>query len=173
MERIHVQKHSELGYIRPAGKKIARVSKLDLYLLLEGDALFVEAVHPSRRYDSLVKRVMSLILVPDLRYTSAFTIAMVSVDSEYQGFGIAPKVYRAVLKALPKLLLRAGTTQSPGGRYIWYSLSKFSDINLYAMTSSGRYHDVIPDDVERELALEHAEIYDNAHAEYSIFACAA
>lgn len=173
MERISVSKTSRLGFVYPDGNHIGRVNGLDLYVLIQDDTYFVEALHSARSCRGMVKRAMSLVIVPDEEFEAAYTIEMVNVDNEYQGMGIAPKVYRKLLKSLPDLLLRAGTIQSPGGRYIWYTLAKYNDISMYAMTPSGRYHDVVRDDIDRELTLEHADIYDNARTEYAVFACAA
>jgi GNAT superfamily N-acetyltransferase len=172
MQRISVAKPSRLGYVVPEVKRIARISGLDLYLSKADNTYYVEALHMDRAHKGMVKRAMIVTIVPDEEYDAAYTIDMVSVDSEYQGMGLAPKVYRKLLKRLPKLLLKAATIQSPGGRYIWYTLAKYRDIDVYAMTPTGRYHGIELDDVSAELTLGHTDIYDNERTEYAVFACA-
>jgi hypothetical protein len=172
MERINVKERIDLGYVEVSGERLGRVAGLDLYLETEQDTIYITVLHLDRSYRRLAKRAMILMLVPDPDYEGSYTIDMVWVDREYKGMNLAPRVYRKLLKTMNNLLLRAGATQSPGGRYIWYSLAQYRDIFMYATTPSGRIHDIEVDHVTRELELDHADLYDNQRTEYAVFACA-
>ena len=173
MERITVSKHQRLGYIEPSDEIIGKTSGLTIYSGWMDKELWIEALDRKQSHRGLYRRAFYLGLTPDPDYDTAFTIEMVSTDNAYQGWGIAPKVYRKLLKKKPDLLLRAGTVQSPGGRYIWYNLAKDPDIIVFARAQNGRIYEVEADDELRELTLPHTELYDNEEREYDVFACAA
>jgi len=177
MERITVSKHQRLGYvhIEQDSEFVGKTTGLSVYcgLNYDGDDIWAEALDKKQSQKGLYRRAMYLGLSKDKDYDTAYTIDMVSVDNAYQGWGIAPKVYRKLLKAKPDLLLRAGTVQSPGGRYIWYNLAQFEDIVVFARAHNGRIYPLDTDHDLKELCLAHAELYDNEQREYDVFACAA
>lgn len=62
-------------------------------------------------------------------YSSYYT----RIDNEYTGFDIAPKLYEYLLTRYPGWVLKAGTSQSIGGKSIWNRLAKSKKINVCAV----------------------------------------
>ena len=63
-------------------------------------------------------------------------VGLVVVDQEFRGEDLACKIYKYLIRQ--GMQLRAGSAQSPGGRYIWYRLSQSSDIQVLARKKWGR-----------------------------------
>ena len=96
-------------------------------------------------------------------------VDMLQVDSRYKGKNLAVKLYTFLLKD-EGITLRAGSSQSVGGRYVWNKLSRHKDVTVYAKKSP--YSKVIdfPRAGKRELNSNRFDLYsDNAE----IFAIAA
>jgi len=96
-------------------------------------------------------------------------VDLLQVDSRYKGKNLAVKLYTFLLKD-EGITLRAGSSQSAGGRYVWNKLSRHKDITVYAKKSP--YSKVIdfPRSGQRELVSRRFDLYDS-NAE--IFAIAA
>ena len=99
----------------------------------------------------------------------AWHVDLLSVDSRYKGNNLAIKIYKFLMKKMD-ITLKAGTSQSAGGRYVWNKLSKTPGVVVYAKKSP--YSKVIdfPKAGKRELVGKTFDLYDS-NAE--IFAVAA
>lgn len=177
MNRIKTAKTQRLGYLEPEGQKIGLLGAFSLYRAEDTGTghTYIEAYDMSRRCGIRYKRAAYIALHKDSDYPAAYCVSMVSVDNEYKGNGLSHKLYRWLLVNHPKLVLRAGPDQSPGGRYIWYNLAKYKDILIYAVNvETEQITDAISrSHKRRELALGSTVIYDNDEVEYDVFACAA
>jgi hypothetical protein len=90
----------------------------------------------------------------------AWHIDMLSVDSRYKGNNLAIKIYKFLMKKMD-ITLKAGTSQSAGGRYVWNKLSKTPGVVVYAKKSP--YSKVIdfPKAGNRELVGKVFDLYDS------------
>ena len=64
-------------------------------------------------------------------YSSYYT----RIDYKYAGFDLAPKMYKHLLTKFPGWILKAGGTQSPGGKSIWNRLSKSKAVEVFALNN--------------------------------------
>ena len=90
----------------------------------------------------------------------AWHVDLLSVDSRYKGNNLAIKVYKFLMKKMD-ITLKAGTSQSAGGRYVWNKLSKTPGVVVYAKKSP--YSKVIdfPKTGKRELVGKVFDLYDS------------
>ena len=88
----------------------------------------------------------------------AWHIDMLQVDSRYKGKNLAIKIYKFLMKKM-NITLKAGTSQSAGGRYVWNKLSKTPGVVVYAKKSP--YSKVIdfPKTGNRELVGKMFDLY--------------
>jgi len=121
-------------------------------------SLEIHATIPTPRGDKIV---MDLWLDRP-RNAKDFHVHYAMVDSKFQGYGIAPAVYREILKNVPGMIISAGSAQSTGGRGIWSQLSKFDDVLVYGGTSSDNVHELFADDELGELYSDEVdEMYES------------
>ena len=87
-------------------------------------------------------------------------VDMLSVDSRYKGNNLAIKIYKFLMRKMD-ITLKAGTSQSAGGRYVWNKLSKTPGVVVYAKKSP--YSKVIdfPKAGNRELVGKVFDLYDS------------
>ena len=99
----------------------------------------------------------------------AWHVDMLQVDSRYKGQNLAVKLYRFLMRKMD-ITMKAGSSQSAGGRYVWNKLAKTPGVVIYAKKSP--YSKVIdfPKAGKRELVGKMFNLYDS-NAE--IFAVAA
>ena len=90
----------------------------------------------------------------------AWHVDLLSVDSRYKGNNLAIKIYKFLMKKMD-ITLKAGTSQSAGGRYVWNKLSKTPGVVVYAKKSP--YSKVIdfPKTGKRELIGKVFDLYDS------------
>ena len=90
----------------------------------------------------------------------AWHVDLLSVDSRYKGNNLAIKIYKFLMKKMD-ITLKAGTSQSAGGRYVWNKLSKTPGVVVYAKKSP--YSKVIdfPKAGNRELVGKMFDLYDS------------
>ena len=90
----------------------------------------------------------------------AWHVDLLSVDSRYKGNNLAIKIYKFLMKKMD-ITLKAGTSQSAGGRYVWNKLSKTPGVVVYAKKSP--YSKVIdfPKTGKRELVGKVFDLYDS------------
>jgi GNAT superfamily N-acetyltransferase len=61
-------------------------------------------------------------------------VDMVYVHSKHRGKNLAAKLYRYLI-TIHGFEIVSGSTQSPGGKHVWRSLSKFKDVDIRISTS--------------------------------------
>ena len=90
----------------------------------------------------------------------AWHVDLLSVDSRYKGNNLAIKIYKFLMRKMD-ITLKAGTSQSAGGRYVWNKLSKTPGVVVYAKKSP--YSKVIdfPKTGKRELVGKVFDLYDS------------
>ena len=88
----------------------------------------------------------------------AWHVDMLNVDSRYKGNNLAIKIYKFLMRKM-NITLKAGTSQSAGGRYVWNKLSKTPGVVVYAKKSP--YSKVIdfPKTGKRELVSKTFDLY--------------
>ena len=94
------------------------------------DGTSIEVIDPNvvrGKRQPTYKRVMEIELA-QLYSKNAWHVNISRVDKKYQGEGLSFRIYRFLLSKIPGFILQAGTSQSPGGAYIWYKLSQFKDV---------------------------------------------
>ena len=99
----------------------------------------------------------------------AWEVAMVMVDSRYKGRNLAAKLYKFLLKKMD-ITLMAGSSQSPGGRYVWNKLAKERGVTVYAKPSRYSMKIDFPKSGKKELYSKRFDLYDS---DAEIFAVAA
>jgi hypothetical protein len=99
----------------------------------------------------------------------AWHIDMLSVDSRYKGNNLAIKIYKFLMRKMD-ITLKAGTSQSAGGRYVWNKLSKTPGVVVYAKKSPYSKVFDFPKAGKRELVGKVFDLYDS---DAEIFAVAA
>ena len=90
----------------------------------------------------------------------AWHVDMLQVDSRYKGQNLAVKLYRFLMRKM-SITMKAGSSQSAGGRYVWNKLSKTPGVVIYAKKSP--YSKVIdfPKSGNRELVGKMFDLYDS------------
>lgn len=165
MHRISYTRNHPLGRFRPNTEftdeyvysgVVSGVNSLECWIegTADDDYISVEYVLRNDTHKTGKKRVMELGLS---RQNGAFHVDMARIDTKFQGFGIAPKLYRFVIRKLG-IVLQAGSSQSPGGRSVWARMAKMSGIKLVAKDGHNKFYDVEYDD--DELYIENESLYD-------------
>ena len=90
----------------------------------------------------------------------AWHIDMLSVDSRYKGNNLAIKIYKFLMRKMD-ITLKAGTSQSAGGRYVWNKLSKTPGVVVYAKKSPYSKVFDFPKAGNRELVGKVFDLYDS------------
>jgi hypothetical protein len=137
---------------------LGRIKNLEIYWSRYGGDK-MEVVGKERGTDQFV-------FVLDLFKTSlGWYVDMSQVDCKYQGFGIMPEVYAFILNNLPgDFVLRAGSSQSPGGQQIWKKLAQRDDVVVFTKQDGEIIeleYDPSSDEIDT-LELKH-HIYDKDH----------
>ena len=168
VDRITMNKGVALGY--------GNLDDLELVGRAFGYDIYIEKETPTYRtvwvYDrNVTKRVRTLYGDMETRYRiaakvelskerGAWHVDLLSVDSRYKGNNLAIKIYKFLMKKMD-ITLKAGTSQSAGGRYVWNKLSKTPGVVVYAKKSP--YSKVIdfPKAGNRELVSKVFDLYDS------------
>ena len=94
------------------------------------------------------------------RERGAWNVYLLSVDSRYKGNNLAIKIYKFLMKKMD-ITLKAGTSQSAGGRYVWNKLSKTPGVVVYAKKSPYSKVFDFPKAGKRELVGKVFDLYDS------------
>ena len=90
----------------------------------------------------------------------AWHVDMLSVDSRYKGNNLAIKIYKFLMRKMD-ITLKAGHSQSAGGRYVWNKLSKTPGVVVYAKKSPYSKVFDFPKSGNRELVGKSFDLYDS------------
>ena len=87
-------------------------------------------------------------------------VDLLNVDSRYKGNNLAIKIYKFLMRKMD-ITLKAGTSQSAGGRYVWNKLSKTPGVVVYAKKSPYSKGFDFPKAGKRELIGKVFDLYDS------------
>jgi len=93
-------------------------------------------------------------------------VDLTQVDSRYRGQKLAKRLYSFLLKK--GYNLRAGDSQSPGGRYVWNELAK--DSSIVVMARKSKYSKIMdfPKPGKRELVSNMFDLFDTDAEIYAV-----
>ena len=173
MYRIEMNKRIALKAKRPEGTYLGNLRGMRVYL--EGDVgeevIFVQ-VYENRDLGGGKYQLIADLNLFNGHAKGAYHVDLMRIDYRYQGHGIAPLVYRYVLRKLG-IVIQAGKHQSPGGRKIWAQLSKMGGVTVYCMhRRSSEAHVIDLDEDQDEITHEAFKVYDGPRSVYT-FAVAA
>ena len=168
VDRITMNKGVFLGYGSTEDLElVGRAFGYDIYIEKEERTYNVVWVYDR----NVTKRVRTLYGDMETRYRiaakvelsrerGAWHVDLLSVDSRYKGNNLAIKIYKFLMRKMD-ITLKAGTSQSAGGRYVWNKLSKTPGVVVYAKKSP--YSKVIdfPKAGNRELVSKVFDLYDS------------
>ncbi len=80
--------------------------------------------------------------------TPFYSVAYAAVDSSFQGFGIAPKIYSEILRRV-KMGIISGDSQSAGGQGIWKKLIADKSVSVLTFRTPRSLREVELDDFGR------------------------
>jgi hypothetical protein len=168
VERITMNKGVTLGY--------GNLDDLELVGRAFGYDIYIDKVESTYCdiwvYDrNVTKRARGMYGVMETRYRiaakvemskerGAWHIDMLSVDSRYKGNNLAIKIYKFLMRKMD-ITLKAGTSQSAGGRYVWNKLSKTPGVVVYAKKSPYSKVFDFPKAGKRELIGKVFDLYDS------------
>ena len=168
VDRITMNKGVALGY--------GNLDNLELVGRAFGYDIYNEEETPTYRtvwvYDrNVTKRVRTLYGDMETRYRiaakvelsrerGAWHVDLLSVDSRYKGNNLAIKIYKFLMRKMD-ITLKAGTSQSAGGRYVWNKLSKTPGVVVYAKKSPYSKVFDFPKTGNRELVSKVFDLYDS------------
>ena len=162
--KVVMDKGNSLGYGNMEGDLLGR--RLGYYIYNEQEEntyreIWVYDRSVSKRVRTLDGMVTYYRIVAHIELSKergSWHVDLLQVDSRYKGKNLAVKLYTFLLKD-EGITLRAGSSQSAGGRYVWNKLSRHKDITVYAKKSP--YSKVIdfPKAGKRELTANRFDLY--------------
>ena len=171
VERITMRKGVSLGY--------GNLDDLELVGRAFGYDIYVEREERSYQviwvYDrNVTKRVRNFFIHGgdmETRYRivarvelskerGAWHVDMLQVDSRYKGQNLAVKLYRFLMRKMD-ITMKAGSSQSAGGRYVWNKLAKTPGVVIYAKKSPHSKVIDFPKTGKRELVGKMFDLYDS------------
>ena len=162
--KVDMDKGNSLGYGNMEGDLLGR--RLGYYIYNEQEEntyreIWVYDRSVSKRVRTLDGMVTYYRIVAHIELSKergSWHVDLLRVDSRYKGKNLAVKLYTFLLKD-EGITLRAGSSQSAGGRYVWNKLSRHKDITVYAKKSP--YSKVIdfPKAGKRELTANRFDLY--------------
>jgi hypothetical protein len=164
MNKAGYPKSHRLGYIKIYSdmKFHGRVNRLCIYYDTTASRFLVVDSAETKGERQRLAAILDVVPIKN-----RLKIQIMRIDSQYQGYGLAPKIYKQIMKSTGKIL-EAGSTQSAGGRSIWYSLCKMSGVTVYAVYNNQAWL-LEADEIEREPSCyECPDIYLE---KYRMFAC--
>ena len=168
VDRITMNKGVALGYGNLDDLElIGRAFGYDLYVDKEERTYQVVWVYDR----NVTKRLRNICGEMETRYRiaakigmskerGAWHIDMLQVDSRYKGNNLAIKIYKFLMRKMD-ITLKAGTSQSAGGRYVWNKLSKTPGVVVYAKKSPYSKVFDFPKTGNRELIGKVFDLYDS------------
>ena len=174
-KRFRLGSMREGEYISPENW-VCKVGILDLYCFAydndHGSGWWFELVKHTKTKS--VQRAMYLTLRNQRE--NVYAVEMVRVDSKYQGFGLAPKVYKRLMDDFGISLI-TDEYQTPGGQHIWYKLFETKGVQINAIRGSGKrtpriLHEVRQDDVSSRLQVANANAWSETETnKWAFIAC--
>jgi len=161
MNRIDMPKRVTLGNDFADGTFVGKLRGMLVYLEGDvGDDFLCVRVYRDEELADGKRNVIADLMLSTEYCKGAYHVDLMRVSYRYQGHGIAPLLYRFLLRKLG-IILQAGTAQSGGGRKLWAQLGKMKGIKLFAATPRAKSAHVLEIDTEdEELYNENINLYD-------------
>ena len=178
-------KRHSLGKIKEGGEIspdnwVCKIGALDLYCYKyeeydkgeQKNGMWLELVQHGK--GKKAQRAMFLTLREQRE--NLYAVEMVRVDSKYQGFGLANRVYKKLMDKLGISMI-TDEYQTPGGQHIWCKLFETKGVQVHAVKGNGKrtprvLHEVKRDDVSSRLQVEGADAWsETASNRWSFVAC--
>ena len=159
-EPIDMPKRNNLGYAEEEflGEYVGMRAGLEVWLDDCTDCMFVTVVDRNLLDKNGMPRVAMQI---DLSLQgNSWHVDIVRTDSRYKGRNLAVRVYVLLMKKR-RLQMKAGTSQSIGGRKIWNRLNKHPDILVYARKSKRSNNISLVKSGRYQLSCETFNLYDS------------
>ena len=99
----------------------------------------------------------------------AWAVDLLQVDSRYKGKNLAIRLYRFLLRRLD-ITLRAGDSQSAGGRAVWNRLARTSGVVVWARRTDRSKVIDFPQPGAGELTSNQFDLYDSDASIYAVAA---
>ena len=109
-------------------------------------------------YSETLFRIAAMVELSKER--NAWHVDMLQVDSRYKGQNLAVKLYRFLMRKMD-ITMKAGSSQSAGGRYVWNKLAKTPGVVIYAKKSPHSKVIDFPKTGKRELVGKMFDLYDS------------
>ena len=109
-------------------------------------------------YSETLFRIAAMVELSKERNT--WHVDMLQVDSRYKGQNLAVKLYRFLMRKMA-ITMKAGSSQSAGGRYVWNKLAKAPGVVIYAKKSPYSKVFDFPKTGKRELVGKVFDLYDS------------
>ena len=164
--KIEMDKGNSLGYGNMEGDLLGR--RFGYHIMNEQEdstyrEIWVYDMSKTKRIrgiEGMITRYRIIAHIELSKERGSWHVDMLQVDSRYKGKNLAVKLYTFLLKD-EGITLRAGSSQSVGGRYVWNKLSKTPGVVVYAKKSP--YSKVIdfPKTGKRELVGKVFDLYDS------------
>jgi len=174
MERIDMKKRVRMGRHNPYTRHETFVGKLRSMLVFadgnfeDNDTTVLFYVYhgvPDSR--GRHEQIADLCLTNDI-CENAYHVDLMRVNSRFQGFEIAPKLYYYIMKKF-NIVIQAGSVQSAGGRKIWSKLCGMKNVVLFG-TAGKKFLQMDIDDETGELCADGAIVYSDAGTRFKTFA---
>lgn len=153
-----VSKNWKLRPLRLTSKHeyVGNIKNLQVYGSWVGDGEYrIDVVIDNG--NTKVDSVMQLWLYEERE--NIYSITMVRIGPQYQGFGLAPKVYKFLMRKMGIKLMTA-TLQSPGGQAIWWEMAR-SGVKISGITYRGRkVFDVEPDTDQKRMISHEIDLWN-------------
>jgi hypothetical protein len=102
---------------------------------------------------------------------NAWEVDLVQVARNYKGNGLAPRVYCLLMKKLT-MVLKAGCSQSVGGRKLWNRLAKRSDVLVWCKPSRYSKKKTLAKTGKIQLTTDEYDLYSSSNSITEMFAIA-
>ena len=176
VEKIDMNKGTSLGFGDMEGELLGRRFGFDIYNEQEESTyreIWVYDRSKSKRFrdrnGEMMTRNRIVAHIEMSKERGSWHVDLLQVDSRYKGKNLAVKLYTFLLKD-EGITLRAGGSQSVGGRYVWNKLARHKNVTVYAKKSP--YSKVIdfPKAGQRELTANRFDLYGSDAEMFAIAA---
>lgn len=132
-------------------RHIGRIRGVDIHISASGwnDRHVVCSIDDGGRHPKIVMTIdMEFESSLSRKSTPFYSVAYTAVDYSFQGFGIAPKIYREILRRV-NMGIVSGDSQSAGGQGIWKKLIAEKSVSVLTFRTHRSLREVELDDFGR------------------------
>ena len=174
---IQYNKTGNLGFIEPNsvdepwGTYIGTRCGLKVYAFKGRQSCEVLALDHNRCYRNNSARPRIAMELSLSKEGNAWEIDIVKVARNYKGQSLAPRVYCLLMKKLT-IVLKAGSSQSVGGRKLWNRLAKRSDVLVWCKPSKYSKKKTLAKTGKAQLTTDEFDLYSSSDSTTEMFAIA-